>query len=179
MAEQRQSDDDGEQFGAVPVIKPARFCWGRLPGDAAKLHGPSPRLQRWRGQKLAAAAWISITARSVRSADGWELGFYGPRSPRGCVAGGCGGCNSGVRGGSQPHTEIADSVGASVFVSTGKTGPSTGVHPTAAEDRDTWAGKGTGEGGPSRKWANGRVSSGLRKPKSSPDTLLFPFPFLF
>jgi hypothetical protein len=46
MAGERQGDDDGEQIGAVPVIKPARFCWGRLRGDAAKLHGPLPRLLR-------------------------------------------------------------------------------------------------------------------------------------
>jgi hypothetical protein len=42
----------------------------------------------------SAAAWMSSIACSVRSADSWGLGFYGPRSPRGCVAGGGGGCNS-------------------------------------------------------------------------------------
>jgi hypothetical protein len=46
MAGQRQSDNGGEQFGAAPVIKPARFCWGCLPIDAAKLHDPLPRILR-------------------------------------------------------------------------------------------------------------------------------------
>ena len=38
MAGQWQGDDDGEQFGAAPVIKHARFCWGVFLG-MAKRHG--------------------------------------------------------------------------------------------------------------------------------------------
>jgi hypothetical protein len=38
MAGQWQGDDDGEQFGAAPVIKHARFCWGVFL-VMAKLHG--------------------------------------------------------------------------------------------------------------------------------------------
>ena len=81
-----------------------------------------------------ACRWLPATRLLVRGGGG--LGYImaeGESSAMGF------GCSSGVRGGSQPPTEIADSVGASVFVSTGKTGPSTGVHPTAAEDRDTCA----------------------------------------
>jgi hypothetical protein len=44
--------------------------------------------------RIAMAAWMSTIACSIRSADSWGLGFYGPRSPRGRVAGGGGGYNN-------------------------------------------------------------------------------------
>uniref|UniRef100_A0A804NNP9 Uncharacterized protein n=1 Tax=Zea mays TaxID=4577 RepID=A0A804NNP9_MAIZE len=69
-------------------VAPSPIDHGRWLNGNGNLPNHTADTTQQRRQSVGVTAWMSTTACPVRSADSWELGFYGSRSPHGCVAGG-------------------------------------------------------------------------------------------